>query len=252
MVVDQTGVSQVARLHSTSIDEVNPYIAFTDLMINFVLILVFFLAALTLLGRIGWDEVRYRDVQREVRERIESELSGVVLHDHPLRFGTPVPLSKFRNDPPGAQRWVIYSEQLFVPGTSRLTSEGMTKLKKLATVLIRHHEQAKRLFPEVTGHEKEWLKHTWRRIRVEGHTRPTQKNEPENWRLSAERAAVVANYLAASGVPAWHIAVAARGGQTPFAKELPITDPRHERVEIVLEYAVPREARHLETVPSTD
>lgn len=208
-------------------------------MINFVLVLVFFLAALTLLGRIGWDEIRYRDIQKEVRERIESELAGIMLHDHPLviRNGQSVPLSRLRNDPPGAQRWAIYSEQLFRSGTVELTPDGKEKLKKLAKVLLDHHWQVKEHYQG-----DEWIKHTWRRIRIEGHTRPTQKGEQEKWTLSAGRAAAVANVLSGSGIPPWHIAVAARGGQTPFARELPHSDPRHERVEIVLEYAAPKPA----------
>nr|BAL56454.1 hypothetical conserved protein [uncultured prokaryote] len=222
---------ELARSRIASGEEVNPYIAFTDLMINFVLVLVFFLAALTLLGRIGWDEIRYRDIQKEVRERINQELSGIMLHDHPL-IGKP--LSRVRNDPPGAQRWLIYSNQLFLPNTAQLTPDGKEKLKRLATVLIEHHKQAKIYYGE------KWIEHTWRRVRIEGHTRPTQKGEQENWQLSAARAATVANVLSGCGIPSWHIAVAARGGQTPLAREYPPADPRHERVEIILEYAAPR------------
>jgi chemotaxis protein MotB len=230
----------LAHLRRALSEEVNPYIGFTDLMINFVLVLVFFLSALSMLGRIGWDEIRYRDIQKEVRARIQKELKDFMLDEHPLevRNGKHVALSRYRNDPPGAQRWVIYSERLFLADTAQLTPDGKEKLKKLATVLIRHHEETKIKYPL----NDEWLKHTWRRIRIEGHTRPTQVEERENWNLSAARAAAVANVLSGSGIPAWFIAVAARGGQTPFMRTLPPHDPRHERVEIILEYAAAKQA----------
>jgi chemotaxis protein MotB len=221
-------------------DELNPYIGFTDLMINFVLVLVFFLSATSMLGRIGWDEVRYRDIQDEVRKSIQRNLRDFMFDEHPLEShnGNPVPLSRYRNDPPGAQRWVIYGDQLFFPDSDRLTPYGKRKLKKLAEVLRKHHSEKERVYPV----NKEWLNHTWRRIRVEGHTRPTKLGESEDWYLSAARAAAVANMLSAHGIPPWFIAVAARGGQTPFTKNLPRDDSRHERVEIILEYAAPRQA----------
>ena len=220
-------------------DELNPYIGFTDLMINFVLVLVFFLSATSMLGRIGWDEVRYRDIQSEVRERIQSNLRDFMFDEHPLESldGNPIPLSRYRNDPPGAQRWVIYGDQLFFPNSERLTLYGKRKLKKLAEVLRKHHSEKESMYPA----NKNWLNHTWRRIRIEGHTRPTKAGESEDWYLSAARAAAVANMLSAHGIPPWFIAVAARGGQTPFTKNLPRDDSRHERVEIILEYAAPRQ-----------
>jgi hypothetical protein len=45
-----------------------------------------------------------------------------------------------------------------------------------------------------------------------------------------------------SGYYLWFIAVAARGGQTPFMRTLPPHDPQHERVEIILEYAAAKQA----------
>lgn len=223
--------------------EVNPYIAFTDLMINFVLVLVFFLAGVSLLGRIGWDEVRYRDIQKEVKARIEQQLSGVVIHDYP--YGARAPLSRHRNDPPGSQRWAIFSDQLFYPNSATLTPDGIQKLRKLAAVLLEHHRVMKNMYPQDrNSEEKEWLNHTWRRIRIEGHTRPTLEKERENWKLSADRAVAVAEVLERSGIAPWYIAIAGRGGQTPFTNsrgpEYSPTDPRHERVEIILEYAAPR------------
>lgn len=231
------------RLSRLLEQELNPYIAFTDLMINFVLVLVFFLAGTALLGRIGWDEVRYRDIQKEVRRQIEEKIPGVLLHDYP--YGQREPLSRYRNDPPGSQRWAIFSDQLFYPNSAVLTPDGIQKLRTLAAVLIEHHQMAKARYPDDSNTvEKEWLNHTWRRIRVEGHTRPTLYGQKENWKLSADRAAAVAEILEQSGIPAWHIAISGRGGQTTFTNrrrpEYFPEDPRHERVEIILEYAAPR------------
>jgi chemotaxis protein MotB len=225
----------MARSRSVPGEEVNPYIAFTDLMINFVLVLIFFLAALTLLGRIGWDEIRYRDIQEDVRKYFEeSQIEDIIVYNAEKPNGEKIPLSRYRNDPPGAQRWAIYSAQLFQANKAQLTPDGEKKVRELAKVLIQHHNDAK------VKHGNEWLKHTWRRVRIEGHTRPTQQGKREDWQLSAARAAAVANVLSGSGIPAWHIAVAARGGQTPFMRGIPPNDPRHERVEIILEYAAPR------------
>lgn len=223
--------------------EVNPYIAFTDLMINFVLVLVFFLAGVSLLGRIGWDEVRYRDIQKEVKARIEERIPSVLLHDYP--YGERAPLARHRNDPPGSQRWAIFSNQLFYPNSATLTPDGVQKLRELAAVLLEHHQMMRNRYPRTpNSEEKEWLNHTWRRIRIEGHTRPTLSGERENWQLAADRAVAVAEVLERSGIPPWHIAVAGRGGQTPFTDprrpEYSPTDSRHERVEIILEYAAPR------------
>lgn len=235
------------RINRMLEQELNPYIAFTDLMINFVLVLVFFLAGISLLGRIGWDEVRYRDIQKEVKARIEEQIPGVLLHDYP--YGAREPLSRYRNDSPGSQRWAIFSDQLFYPNSAVLTPDGVEKLKKLAAVLLEHHRMMKEKYPEsLDSEEKEWLNHTWRRIRIEGHTRPTLDGERENWKLSADRAVAVAEVLERSGIAPWFIAIAGRGGQSTFTNqkrpEYSPTDPRHERVEIILEYNAPRPQRN--------
>jgi chemotaxis protein MotB len=207
-------------------DDINPYIAFTDLMINLILVLIFFIASITVLGKIGWEQVKYKDVQKEVKESIKSQLNDFIFDT----YGS-ISFSQFRNDPPGAQRWVIYSQKLFEENSYKLTKDGKTKLEKLAKVLIYHHEKTKIKY----GQDK-YLSYTWRRIRIEGHTKPTKIGQKENWELSAMRAAIVANILTASGIPPWFISISARGGQTPFDKSLSINDPKHERVEIILEY----------------
>jgi chemotaxis protein MotB len=187
---------------------VSPYIALADLCINLVLILAFFVAATTLLGKVGWDQVRYKDQEREFAEAVAGSLRPAV---RPQEV-------RWRNDPPGAQRWVFTRAALFVPGTSILTPEGTEVLTTFAELLNRHRR-------------------SWRRIRVEGHTMPPLPDEPDEWALSAERAAAVEAILYHQGhIQPYLLAVSGRAGQAPlYISATP--DPRNERVEIVVEYA---------------
>ena len=88
-------------------DGINPYIALADMAMNLVLILAFFVAAVNALGRAGWEQVRYRDKQRELRQAIVAALPPRLRPDE----------NGGRNDPPGVQRWVYAEGQLFSPGT---------------------------------------------------------------------------------------------------------------------------------------
>ncbi|HEX2951387.1 MAG TPA: OmpA family protein [Armatimonadota bacterium] len=189
-------------------ENVNPYIALADLAINLVLILAFFIAAVNAMGRAGWEQVRYRDRQKEFRQSIVASLPIALRpYEH---FG--------KHDPPGVQRWVFSEQRLFVPGTTRITPGGRIGLVKFAGVLVKHRT-------------------LWRRVRVEGHTRPPINGSRDDWELSSARAAVVARILYAEGhIPPYNIAVAGRAGQNPIDRSNP-KDPRNERVEILLEYA---------------
>jgi chemotaxis protein MotB len=188
-------------------DETNPYIALADLAINLVLILAFFAAAVNALGRAGWEQVRYRDAQREFREAIRRSLSGA---QRPLELGG-------KNDPPGVQRWVFPGSVLFQPGGPILRREGKAALIQFAQVLSLHRNK-------------------WRRIRIEGHTRPPAPGEPDDWDLSCRRAAAVEQVFYFEGHLAPNLlAVAGRAGQDPVRKGS--NDPVNERVEILIEYA---------------
>lgn len=186
-------------------EEINPFIAFSDLMLNLALILVFFVVATILIGRAGWEEVRYKDAQKLVRDAVQRDLPPPVGPSNPAKL-----------DPPGAQRWVFPNESLFALGTSDLTPSGKAILGQFATILCQHPD--------------------WRRIRVEGHTRPPQPGEADQWILSAERAAEVAKVLANLGrIRPYHLAVAGRAGQAPVNKAFP-DDPQNERVELLVEF----------------
>lgn len=186
-------------------DDSNPYIALSDLALNLVLVLVFFVAALVVIGRSGWEDVKYKDAQQRVRLAVRDGLPESLRPNN-----TP------KNDPPGAQRWVFTNRQLFLEGQQALSREGRRVLTDFAKILCRHPD--------------------WRRIRVEGHTRPPRPGEPDNWLLSAGRAAVVATaFTNDGGVKPYHVAVAGRAGQAPIDKKWP-DNPSNERVEIIIEY----------------
>jgi chemotaxis protein MotB len=187
--------------------DTNPYIAFSDLTLNLVFVLIFFVGGVLAVGQAGWDQVRYRRAQAQVAAAVDQA---------PLTFH-PVLLSPAqRNDPPGAQRWVFASQAMFVGDTAQLTPSGQQAMGEFARVLKTNL--------------------LWRRVRIEGHTQTTHENVPERWDLSAARASAVAQvFYLRGGLAPYFLAVAARGGQTYFDGRK--FDPRNERVEIVVEYA---------------
>lgn len=193
-------------------EELNPYIAFGDLTLNLVFIIIFFLAAVLAVGQAGWEQVRFRNAQEAVRAAVER----ASFSERPVLLD-----SKLRNDPPGAQRWAFLGRRvrMFQPGTAVLTPQGRVVLLEFARAL--------RSEPR------------WRRIRVEGHTMPPLEDKQESWSLSALRAAAVADLLTLEGkIPAWQLAVAGRGGQVRFNGNA--GNPRdsvNERVEVVVEFA---------------
>ncbi|EYB66507.1 OmpA family protein [Deinococcus phoenicis] len=193
-----------SRLHP----DTNPYIAFSDLTLNLVFVLIFFVGGILAVGQAGWEQVRYRKAQDVVAQAVKQAR----LPARPLLL-----LPGQRNDPPGAQRWVFSSQQMFVGDTATLTPAGQEALVAFARVL---RDQGQH----------------WKRVRIEGHTQTSKPNTPERWSLSAGRASAVAEaFYLRGGISPNRLAVAARGGQTSYAGIK--FDPRNERVEIVVEYA---------------
>ncbi|MCD0157131.1 MULTISPECIES: OmpA family protein [unclassified Deinococcus] len=188
--------------------DTNPYIAFSDLTLNLVFVLIFFLGGILAVGQAGWEQVRYRNAQEKVVQAVRAA---------PLKV-RPLLLSPAqRNDPPGAQRWVFRSQGMFQGDTAKLSPAGQTALVAFARVL--RAEQV-----------------SWKRVRIEGHTQTSRPNTPERWDLSAVRASAVAEaFYLRGGISPNRLAIAARGGQTSYAGVK--FDPRNERVEIVVEYA---------------
>ncbi|UQN08777.1 OmpA family protein [Deinococcus sp. QL22] len=189
--------------------DTNPYIAFSDLTLNLVFVLIFFVGGILAVGQAGWEQVRYRKAQDVVAQAVRDAR----LPARPLLL-----LPGQRNDPPGAQRWVVFATQtMFVGDTAALTPTGQAALVAFARVL-REQDQH------------------WKRIRIEGHTQTSRPNTPERWGLSAGRASAVAEaFYLSGGITPNRLAVAARGGQTSYDGQK--FDPRNERVEIVVEYA---------------
>ncbi|GGL18883.1 OmpA/MotB family protein [Deinococcus radiotolerans] len=188
--------------------DTNPYIAFSDLTLNLVFVLIFFLGGILAVGQAGWEQVRYRNAQ----ERVVQAVRAAPLKVRPLLLSPAQ-----RNDPPGAQRWVFRSKGMFLGDTAALSPAGQTALVAFARVLRAEQGQ-------------------WKRVRIEGHTQTSKPNMPERWDLSATRASAVASaFYLKGGISPNRLAIAARGGQTPYASVK--FDPRNERVEIVVEYA---------------
>lgn len=200
-------------------DDLNPYVALTDTTLNLVLVLVFFVAALTAVGRVSWDDIRYKDAQKEFEQAVQRLIT---VNQRPItNIG--------KNDPPGTQRWVFANSALFTPGQAALSPAGQVTLGRFALALRQN-----------AG--------TWRRIRVEGHTLPTLVQQADRWEDATNRAAAVARFLVNNGeIPPYFIATAGRGGQDPL-QGLLLNDPAHARIEIVLEYA--RSAADLKTKDS--
>jgi outer membrane protein OmpA-like peptidoglycan-associated protein len=187
----------------------NPFIAFTDVGINLVLILTFFVAAVLSVGRAGWGGAGCVEWEKSVYHAVMREMRPELRPQHIDRA--------YRNDPTCVQRWRFAGKALFYPNSVKMTPEGYQSVAKFAEILGRYRGQ-------------------WRRIRIEGHTAPPLPGQNDDWELSAQRAAVVARIFHSRGrIPAYHLAVSGRAGQAPWDR-LSRTNPENERVEVVIEF----------------
>ncbi|WP_415814419.1 flagellar motor protein MotB, partial [Deinococcus marmoris] len=157
---------------------------------------------------VGWDDIKYRDAQAQMVQAVRKAYQGTAAPQ----------VNEQKNDPPGAQRWVFAQTNLFQPGTAKLTPTGRSTLLRFAGVIRNKQE-------------------LWRRLRIEGHTRPTRSGERDDWLLSSQRAEQVARIFQSAGhVPPYRMAIAGRAGQNPqFRNDL--NNPVNERVEFLIEYA---------------
>ena len=202
----------------TADDDTNPYIAMSDLAINLVLILAFFVAAVNALGRAGWEQVRYRDAQKAFRAAVRDEMVGVPGRLRPWE-------NQGKYDPPGTQRWTFRARSLFKPGTAEFVEGADIRFSKFGKVL--------RAYMPQKGKDSS---KKWRRIRIEGHTAPPATGEPDDWSTSSARAAAVAKFIQTRGhIPPHFLVVSSRAGQDP-ANKIVRHDPTNERVEIIVEY----------------
>jgi outer membrane protein OmpA-like peptidoglycan-associated protein len=175
----------------------NPYIALADLALNLGMVFLLFIPLVLLLGSRGWDDVRYRQYHAELEEAVKRAFPRAAR-----------PIQRSRNDAPGEQRWTFVnrstrSATLFRGDTARLTDNGRRRLRAFAAVLQRN--------PRL-----------WHRIRVESHTRQRLRAyqgaaEDASLRLSAERAAAVAQFLFMEcHIPPNRLAISGRGHQDPM------------------------------------
>lgn len=189
-------------------EELNPYVALTDTTLNIVLVMVFFVATLSAVGRVAWDDLKYKDAQKVFAQAVQRLIPA------PQRPTIDVG----KNDPPGTQRWVFANSALFVPGKADLSANGLTVLERFCMALRQNGD-------------------TWRRIRVEGHTQPTLSAQADRWEDATDRAAAVARFLVNNGrIQPYFIATAGRGGQAPLSG-VALNNPAHARIEVVLEYS---------------
>jgi chemotaxis protein MotB len=122
-------------------------------------------------------------------------------------------------------RFVFQSEVLFDTASAEMGVDGIEQMRQLAKTL---NEISKQIPKDVN-----WV------LRVDGHTdkRPIASGRfPSNWELSTARAITVVKTLAASGVPADHLAAAGFGEFQPLDKaETEDAYAKNRRIEIRLD-----------------
>ncbi|PJI55681.1 hypothetical protein CTI14_02765 [Methylobacterium radiotolerans] len=162
-----------------------------------------------LYGRIGWDDIQYKQAQSQIQNEVKAAYA---------KGNTAAPYVNKAAMTPRSPALVFSQQNLFEPGTAQLTPQSRTALLRFAGI-VRQHEKL------------------WRRLRIEGHTKPPQGQASDNWQLSAARAEMVARVFSGAGhIPAFKMAIAGRAGQNPIFKENK-GHPANERVEILIEYA---------------
>lgn len=182
-------------------DGINPYIALTDVLINLVLILSFFIIAV-----MGWQEVQIKKMSNAfARENhVQQQLAAYQCTFYP---------SDGKKDPLGWQRWVFTGPSIFVPGTAKLTPDGQRRVEGFGNTVWQNQR-------------------FWRRLEIEGHSIPPKPNQLDDWDLSARRAAAVAAVLnCRCNIPSWRLLVSGKGGQDSYT----MCDSQ-ERVEFIIHY----------------
>lgn len=81
----------MTRRRSIGREDLNPYVALTDTTLNIILVMVFFVAVLSAVGRVAWDDVKYKEAQKAFEQAIKRLVS---------KEQRPAP-NTVKNDPPG-------------------------------------------------------------------------------------------------------------------------------------------------------
>jgi outer membrane protein OmpA-like peptidoglycan-associated protein len=225
---------------------VNPYLPLADIFINFTLILVLFgvamaltysktranfekakekypdLAALDSVGGAGGAEGTGVEAFIQQQAELEQKIHGILGEE--IEF-------QDRLDPAGVKRFEIGHQ--YFDGTA-LTPQGRDVVRRIGQLLAA--QDAQKLY---------------RRIRIEGHSMPpppTGTDDEWRWEFSLRLAKAVASVFRNEvGIPPHFFIISGRGGQSPKDKYDPrtgepnprydYTDPKHLRVEIVIEFA---------------
>lgn len=193
--------------------KINPYIATTDVMVSVIVVFVLMLAVVSAAGGAG-DQAGQR--QRDVLVQRMSQINEAVAD---LPEGLRPEPDMTRHDPEGTQRWRFsMGANFFDLESMQLSPEGSEAVKAFGDILAGTP--------------------VWRRIRVEGHAPQTLAGQQEDWEGSVLRAVRVADVLTRdSGLDAWCLAVAGRGGQDPLARGSR-TPGVNDRVDIVIEFPI--------------
>lgn len=182
-------------------------------MVSVIVVFVLMLAVVSAAGGAG-DHAGQR--QRDLQILRMAQLSDAVEN---LPAGLRPEPDQTRNDPEGTQRWRFsMGSDFFNLDTMQLSEAGT---------------EAVLAFGEILSDTP-----VWRRIRIEGHAPQTLPGEKEDWEGSVLRAVRVADVLTqGSGLDAWCLAVAGRGGQDPYSpgsRRAGVND----RVDIVIEFPI--------------
>jgi chemotaxis protein MotB len=193
--------------------EVPVWASYTDVAINVLVVLLFFLLTQSTLSTLtGADLIRIREEQRQLKEAVFQVLPGNLRNDVSVVSDGQL------------QRYRFADRVLFNSGEAKLRDEGQEILDVMG-----------RAFLSKSG--------TFSRLQVEGHTddrRISTREFPSNWELSSARATSVVRFLedhshldprllTATGYAQYH---PVDPGDSERARE------RNRRIEVVVVYTM--------------
>jgi outer membrane protein OmpA-like peptidoglycan-associated protein len=189
-------------------DAINPYIALADVYMNLGVAFVMFALLFMLLGHRGWDDIRYREEQKQFSKSVQMS----------PELAAKVRLAN-RNDAPGEQRWMFPSYILFAGDSTQLTPRGRRILGEFAKVLLENRE-------------------LWWRVRIEAHARQRVRQawaseERAAFALTGMRAVEVASFLQYARIPPYRIVASGRGHQDLY-DPLNRTSAVNDRVDVLV------------------
>jgi outer membrane protein OmpA-like peptidoglycan-associated protein len=175
-------------IKSTYRDTTNPYIALSDLLINLVLIIV----AIFAIGKY-MEDLSVKTAMKELKRTIDQQYKT---------DGLPVSIWNDRkDDPPGVQRFVFYGKELFDDSPSQVKVKKSKKPIQYENISRLNKEGKKKItsFAKALSTYQKISRYKWKRIQVEGHTKPSwptkEKRIINNWELPSSRAISVLSLI---------------------------------------------------------